>query len=137
MIHAARELAAAIKNNKSAALPAPTYLHNIEKLCSLFNQQAELIINKIPVSAPRVKVGKNTDNVPSTKVNKREQAIEAWRVNIVNDNGPPELVDKEEEEQLKSIILLTMNNKHYHSNVSKASDKITLERAISEHKYPT
>ena len=84
-----------------------------------------------------MKVGKNTDNVPSTKVNKREQAIEAWRVNIVNDNGPPELVDKEEEEQLKSIILLTMNNKHYHSNVSKASDKITLERAISEHKYPT
>ena len=38
---------------------------------------------------------------------------------------------------MKPIIPLTENNKHYHSNVSKASDKITSEQTISEHKYPT
>ena len=137
VVRTARKLAAAIKDNKLAALPARTYLHNIEKLYSLFNQQAELIINKILVSALRVKVVKNTDNILSPKVNKREQATEAPRVNIVKDDGPPKLVDEEKEEQLKPIILLIKNNKHYYSNVSKASDEITLERAISKHKYPT
>ena len=38
VVRVARELVAAIKDNKSATLPAPTYLHNIEKLYSLFNQ---------------------------------------------------------------------------------------------------
>ena len=59
------------------------------------------------MSAPRVKDVKNTDDMLSPKVNKREQATEAPRVNIVNNNRPPELADEEEEEQLKSIIPLS------------------------------
>ena len=89
------------------------------------------------MSAPRVKIVKNTNDMLSPKVNKREQATEAPRVNIVKDDGSPELAEEEEEEQLKPIIPLTKNGKHNYSNISKASNKITSERTISEHKYPT
>ena len=41
------------------------------------------------------------------------------------------------EEQLKPIIPLARNVKHYHSNVSRASDKITSERTIGENRHPT
>ena len=50
------------------------------------------------MSALRVKIVKNTEDVPSLRMNKRELATEALRVNIVKDDRPPELADEEEKE---------------------------------------